>query len=115
MKRLFKLTAPLLLSATMLLLPVQAHAASGHQIAQEPKLEKEQPVKKMLTMEQAMAIALKQVPGKVVKVVFKMKENKPAVYKFVIVADGKKHKVRIDAATGKVLKVKKKDGAGGGE
>lgn len=101
-----KITAMTMLASLMLLYPFAANAAVSTNIAHE---QKKAPI---ITMEEAQAIALKEVPGKVVKVVLKMKDNKPAVYKLVILANGKKHKVKIDAKTGAILKVKKKDDEG---
>ncbi|MFY4776136.1 PepSY domain-containing protein [Metabacillus sp. RGM 3146] len=103
---LFKKTAAMMIFASLILFyPYVADAASSNKITQEQKNETN------ITMEEAQAIALKEVPGKVTKVVLKIKDNKPAVYKFVIIAKGKKHKVKIDAKTGAVLKVKKKNSA----
>ncbi|MDW0110732.1 PepSY domain-containing protein [Sporosarcina aquimarina] len=64
------------------------------------------PQYRKVSMDQAMQIALQQVPGQVVKAELEY-DNGMLIYEIDIrTSDGHKYEVKIDANTGNVLKVK---------
>ncbi|MFY4776135.1 PepSY domain-containing protein [Metabacillus sp. RGM 3146] len=62
-----------------------------------------------ISMDQAKKIALKETPGKIIKIALKTDEDGRLVYKVIVLSNGAEHKIKIDARTGQVLKVKNKD------
>ncbi len=64
------------------------------------------PKYRSISMDQAMVIALQQVPGQVVKAELEY-DHSMIIYEVEIrTADGHKYEVKIDAAAGNVLSVK---------
>ena len=60
---------------------------------------------KIISVDEAVAIALKEVPGKVEKVEFER-----SVYEIKIkMDDGKKAKVNVDSSSGEIIRIKKRD------
>lgn len=62
----------------------------------------------VISMDQAKKIALKDTPGKVIKIALKTDSDGRLVYKVIILSNNAEHKIKIDARTGQVLKVKNK-------
>ncbi|MFY4777423.1 PepSY domain-containing protein [Metabacillus sp. RGM 3146] len=95
-------TAAVILAAFICVSPGMASAVSQHP---------EQLVKKkdaVISKDQAKKIALTTIPGRITKISLK-KDDGRLVYKVIVLMNGSEHKIKIDAITGKVLKVKHKD------
>ncbi|WOV84931.1 PepSY domain-containing protein [Sporosarcina jeotgali] len=64
------------------------------------------PQYRMISMEEAMVIALRQVPGNVVKAELEY-DHGAVIYEIEVRANnGQKYEVKVDAITGNVLRVK---------
>ncbi|MCD7035413.1 PepSY domain-containing protein [Metabacillus sp. GX 13764] len=99
--KIIQKTAAVLFAASICSAPLTVNAANLP--AEQSKDEA------AISADQAKKIALKEIPGQITKIALKKDEDGVLVYKIKILKDGQEFKIKIDAQTGKLLKMKNKD------